>query len=225
MVPCHTPVVGGCHTPSTHGEEQVTPQLGVGGCAKGSTLSPHMNSSTSWHTAGCWPRLSLLHVWCVLGLTPTLTGQTSVTPRQAVGSGTPTHGPRPTFPQGSRMGAGGVRYPHKAAGRVLGCLTHKHQSPVGLQHVCSLTHAYTRVQEVFKSICHSRGAAVCVLGVLVTLTEGCFRSTCHKHTKTWFAFRGCPSLTRWAAGCVSGCLAHLRPQVVLWGVSHTRGLR
>lgn len=127
-------------------------RLGVGGLMK----RPHTNPSTLWDTAGWWLRLSLLHtrvpppcpvIRCALGLTPTLTAQTSATPQQAVGSDkhTPTD---QQSPKGSRMSVGGVRYPPPGQQHECwGCHT---QTPVprGLQDMRSLTHAHVRVQDI-----------------------------------------------------------------------------
>lgn len=112
------------------------------------------------------------------------------------------------------------------------CLMHRHQSPVGLQHVCCLTHAHTRVQDVQEGArcafvthigpqfvswgCWPHSQRV-VLGVPAISTPSRslrFGGAHHPQTGPQDVCRGV-SPTCEAAGCALGCLTQAGPQVAL----------
>ena len=233
--PCCALVVAGCDTLTAHGDEQVTPPLGVGGCDEGSTFPPahqpqyflarcRVLSGVVSLAYMCTP-LALLSYQVRVGPdTHTYRSNLSYPPAGCRERHTRTRRPTPTLPSGSRMSAGGVRYPPQGSRMSAGGVRYPPQgsrmSAGGVSHTdtnrprgcrtCILSHTHTRgCKMCFKSVRHPHGPAICVLGVLATLREGCLRSACHKHTKPWFVFWGCLSLTHWTAGCVSGRLVCL----------------
>jgi len=105
---------------------EMNPPLGVGGCHEG--LAFPLTHEPQDFAAGCWLGLPLLHTcvphspccYQVCAGPGTHTHRADFSECPAGCRDQHTHRLTPTLPSGSGMSAGGVRYPHKAARRVLG---------------------------------------------------------------------------------------------------------